>query len=266
VSGGPRWRTLPPTPTLPAAARSGSAPLNGVDIWYAVFGHGEPVILLHGGLANANYWGHQVPALAIRHQVVVMDSRGHGRSSRDERPLGYHLMAADVIALLDFLAIEKAAVIGWSDGANLGLDLAIHRPDRLTGLFAFAGNADPSGVADHAPSTVFDAYLARVATEYEGLSPTPDEYVSFLDQITTMWATQPNFTAEALHGITVPTWVVGAEHDESVSREHTVFMADQIRDAALLIQPGVSHFSLLQDPRQFNEDVLRFLDRAGSNR
>ena len=60
----PQWMTLPPTPTLPDAPQSGLAPVNGIKIWYAVFGQGEPVILLHGGLANSNYWGEQVPALA----------------------------------------------------------------------------------------------------------------------------------------------------------------------------------------------------------
>jgi alpha-beta hydrolase superfamily lysophospholipase len=98
-----QWLTLPPTPTLPKAAQSGYAPINGVRIWYAVFGRGEPVILLHGGLANANYWGNQVRELQKSYRVVVMDSRGHGRSTRDEQPYGYDLMAADVIGLMDYL-------------------------------------------------------------------------------------------------------------------------------------------------------------------
>jgi pimeloyl-ACP methyl ester carboxylesterase len=75
---------MPPTPMLPDADRSGYAPINGIRIWYAVFGRGEPVILLHGGFANSNYWGNQIPVLAKYHQVIVMDSRGHGRSSRNE--------------------------------------------------------------------------------------------------------------------------------------------------------------------------------------
>ena len=95
--------TLPPTPTLPKAAQSGTASVNGIRIWYAEFGRGEPVILLHGGLANANYWGNQVPALAKRYRVIVMDSRGHGRSTRDAQPFGYDLMASDVLALMDSL-------------------------------------------------------------------------------------------------------------------------------------------------------------------
>ena len=157
----PQWMILPPTPTLPPAAQSGLAPVNGIKIWYATFGQGEPVILLHGGLANSNYWGNQVRTLQSRYRVIVMDSRGHGRSTRNDQPYGYDLMASDVIGLMDFLKIKKATIVGWSDGAIIGLDIALHHPERLTKLFAFAANSDPSGVADIANSPVFNAFIAR---------------------------------------------------------------------------------------------------------
>ena len=77
-----------------------------------------------------------------------------------------------------------------------------------------------------------------------------------------MWETQPNFTAAELHAIKVPTWIVDADHDEAIKRENTEFMAREIPNAGLLLQPAVSHFSFLQDPAQFNSDVLHFLDHA----
>lgn len=261
VRAEPQWLTLPPTPTLPKAEESGFAPVNGVKIWYATFGKGEPVILLHGGLANSNYWGHQVPALAERYRVIVMDSRGHGRSTRDERPYGYELMATDVIGLMDFLKIPKAAVVGWSDGAILGLEIAIRHRARLSKLFAFAANSDPSGVKDVEKSPVFTAFIARAEKEYEALSATPGQYKSFVEQISRMWATQPHYTAADLKGITTPTWIVDADHDEAIKRENTEFMAAEIPGAGLLIQPEVSHFSFLQDPAQFTWDVMHFLAR-----
>src|SRR5262249_12968008 len=92
----PRWMTLPPTPALPTPQKSGRAPVNGISIFYATFGSGDPVLLLHGGLANSDYWVHQIPALAEHHRVIVMDSRGHGRSTRNAEPFGYALMASDV--------------------------------------------------------------------------------------------------------------------------------------------------------------------------
>ncbi len=255
----PQWLILPPTPTLPEPTASGYAPVNGIRIWYAQFGSGEPVVFLHGGLANANYWGNQVRALAGRYRIIVMDSRGHGRSTRNAEPFGYDVMAADVLGVMAFLHIPRAAIVGWSDGAILGLDIAIHHPERVTKLFAFAANSDPGGVKDVNRSSVFRAFIARAGREYARLSPTPRGYASFVSQITRMWAVQPHFTDTELGSIRVPVWIVDADHDEAIRRENTLYMADHIPGASLLIQPGVSHFSFLQDPEQFTRDVGHFL-------
>jgi pimeloyl-ACP methyl ester carboxylesterase len=258
----PQWLSLPATPSLPSSTQSGYAQVNGVRIWYAVFGHGQPVVLLHGGLANSSYWGHLVPALANEFQVIVIDSRGHGRSTRNVEPLGYGLMASDVLAVMDMLKLEKAAIVGWSDGAIIGLDIALHHPERLTRLFAFAANSDPEGVADIAQSPVFNAYMERAKAEYQGFSPTPSDYDAFMGQVTKMWETQPHFSADDLHRIHTPTWIVDADHDEAIKRSNTLFMADQIPGSGLLILPQASHFAFLQDPAQFNADVLHFLKQA----
>jgi pimeloyl-ACP methyl ester carboxylesterase len=253
------WERLPATPALPKPERSGIAAVNGVRLWYAVFGHGDPVIMVHGGLANSDYWGLQVPVLARRYQVIVLDSRGHGRSTRTAAPIGYDAMAADVLALMDTLHIGKAALVGWSDGAIIGLDIAIHHPERLTRLFAFAANSDPSGVKDVDKSPVFTAYIARAAAEYARLSPTPGGFKGFLADISGMWAREPHFSDEQLRGIKVPVWIVDADHDEAIKREDTDHMAALIPGAGELILPGVSHFAFLQDAGMFNEVVLRFL-------
>ena len=255
----PQWMSLPSTPSLPSSAQSGFAPINGVKIWYAMFGSGQPVILLHGGLSNSNYWGNLVPVLAKDYQVIVMDSRGHGRSGHNNEPLGYDLMASDVLALMNFLKLDKAAIVGWSDGAIIGLDIAIHHPERLTKLFAFGANSDPDGLMDISQSPVFKAALTRLRTEYQQLSPTPEEYDSFQAQVMGMWDTQPHFTAQDLHGIQTSTWIVDGDRDEAIKRSNTHFMADQIPDSGLLIEPRCSHFCPLQDPAQFNADVVRFL-------
>jgi pimeloyl-ACP methyl ester carboxylesterase len=259
----PLWLELPPTPKLPHAERSGYAPVNGIKLWYAVFGQGEPVVFLHGGLANANYWGLQVPEVARHCQVIVMDSRGHGRSTRDDRPYGYDLMADDVVALLDFLKIKRAAVVGWSDGGILGIDLAIRYPDRVSKVFAFVANTDPSGVVDGVEKNpTFAAFIARAGHEYVALSATPHGYDGFVDAISKMWATQPNWTAKQLAGITTPVLVVDGDHDEAIKRAHTEQIAATIPGAGLLILPETSHFSFLQDPGQFTWHILHFLGEA----
>ena len=255
------WERLPPTPTptLPKSEQSGIAAVNGIRLWYAVYGHGDPVILVHGGLANSDYWGLQIPVLARRYQVIVLDSRGHGRSTRTAAPIGYDAMASDVLALMDTLHIGKAALVGWSDGAIIGLDIAIHHPERLTKLYAFAANSDPSGVKDVDKSPVFTAYVDRASREYAKLSPTPTQFKAFVDNIGKMLASEPQFTEAQLRGIKVPTWIVDADHDEAIKRENTDYMASLIPGAGELILPAVSHFAFLQDPALFNESLLRFL-------
>src|SRR5699024_329681 len=98
-------------------------------IWYASFGDGPPVVLLHGGLGNGGNFGHQVPALiAAGYQAIVIDSRGQGRSTRDDGPYSYELMASDTGAVLDTLGIARAAFVGWSDGADTALVLSKQTP------------------------------------------------------------------------------------------------------------------------------------------
>jgi pimeloyl-ACP methyl ester carboxylesterase len=256
------WQRIPPTPALPTPARSGIAPVNGVRIWYAIFGHGEPVIMLHGGLANSNYWGLQVPALAAHYEVIVMDSRGHGRSTRTAAPITYDRMASDVVALMDFLHIRHAAIVGWSDGAIVGLDLAIHHRERVTRVFAFAANSDPTGVKDVSQSPVFTAFEARAAREYRELSPTPGGFKAFVANITRMWATEPHFSDAQLRSIATPIWIADGDHDEAIKRENTDHMAATIPGAGELILPEASHFAMLQEPAMFNQALLDFLVRG----
>jgi pimeloyl-ACP methyl ester carboxylesterase len=261
ATGEPLWLNLPPTPSLPKAGTSGYIAVDGVKIWYATFGKGRPVILLHGGLANSNYWANQVNALLPNYKVIVMDSRGHGRSTIDNQPFSYDLMTKDVVGVMDALRIDKAAIVGWSDGAIIGLDMAINYPNRVVCLFAFAANSDPSGVKDVNKSPVFTAFIKRAGIEYERLSATPNQYDKFVAQISKMWATQPYFTKEQLNGIKTKTWIVDADHDEAIKRENTLYMAGQINNSGLLIQPEVSHFSFIQNPTQFNNNLKVFLSR-----
>jgi pimeloyl-ACP methyl ester carboxylesterase len=255
-----RWETLPPTPAPIATDRTGQAEVNGVSIHYAIYGKGSPVIFLHGGLANADYWGNQVLPVAAHHTVLLMDSRGHGRSTRDARPYGYDLMADDVVALMDRLKIAKADIVGWSDGGIIGIDLAMRHRDRVGKVFAFAANTVTSGVKNGVEKNpTFAAFIVRAGHEYQAYSATPKEYGAFVDQISRMWAEQPNWSDAQLEAIDTPILVVDGDHDEAIKREHTEYIAATIPHAGLLILPNTSHFAFLQDPRQFNFAILHFL-------
>jgi pimeloyl-ACP methyl ester carboxylesterase len=223
------WQTLPRPPAMPTPAESGMAPVNDIQMYYAVYGEGEPVLLIHGGLGHADVWGFQIPALAEKHKVIVADSRGHGRSTRSDEPYGYALMADDYLALLDHLKIDKTALVGWSDGAIIGLDIAIRHPERLSKLFAFGANYTPEGLKPSiADDPVFNAVIARSGKDYARLSPTPAEFDAFVAQISEMWATQPNYTQDQLRAITVPTVIFDGDHDEAIEPAHTEEMAKLI--------------------------------------
>jgi len=264
------WQTLPPTPSLPKGTVARHAEVNGARLWYAEWGSvgripagsaSPPVLLLHGGFGNSNYFGKLIPVLtARRFRVIAIDSPGHGRSTRPDAPLTYHMMAEDVIGLLDRLKISKVDLVGWSDGGIIGLDLALNHPERLAGVFAFGANADVSGVNDDVEKTpAFGAYLKRVPEEYRALSPTADGFPAFSAAVNKMWETLPAYTADQLRSIQVPVTIADGEYDEAIKQSHYRYMASTIPGARLVILPKVSHFAMLQNPSEFNAAVLEFL-------
>jgi pimeloyl-ACP methyl ester carboxylesterase len=170
-------------------------------------------------------------------------------------------MASDVLAVMDILSIKKASIVGWSDGGNIGIDIAINNPDRLVKLFALGANFNPSGVRPTVETdAVFGAYVERAAADYSRLSKTPKQFDEFVAQISEMWAKQPNFTPEQLKSIGVPVAVAVGEYDEAIKLEHTKEMASLIPGSTLIIMPNLSHFAMWQDPKAFNGAVLKYLD------
>ncbi|MBV8175385.1 MAG: alpha/beta hydrolase [Verrucomicrobia bacterium] len=234
--------------------------MNGIRLYYEIYGTGDPVVLLHGGLANIEYFGNQIPVFAREFQVIAVDSRGHGRSTRSDQPYSYRLMASDVLSLMDYLNVPKASFAGWSDGAVIGLDIAINHPERVEKLVAFAGNFSVSGLrGDASQSTTFRLYSELVREDYKRLANTPDQYNDFVAALREMWRTQPNYSPQQLGSIKSPTLVIAGEYDEAIKRSHTEEMARLIPNCKLEILPGVSHFAMLQNPEEFNRAVLDFL-------
>jgi len=247
---------------LPAADEQGWLEHDGARIWHASFGQGPPVVLLHGGLGHSGNWGNQVPALlAAGYRAIVIDSRGHGRSTRDDRPYSYERMASDVLAVLDALRVDRARFVGWSDGACIALVLADRAPERAAGVFFFACNMDPSGTKEIEPSPLLDRCFARHRKDYAALSATPGQFDAFVAAVSEMMRTQPDYRAQDLAAIAVPVTIVLGEHDEFIRPEHAAYLARTIPGATLTTLPGVSHFAPLQRPERFNAAMLAFLDR-----
>jgi pimeloyl-ACP methyl ester carboxylesterase len=247
---------------LPVTTIQGFVDNKGAHIWYASYGAGPTVILLHGGMGNSSNWGYQVPALMENgYRVVVIDSRGHGRSTRDEQPYSYELMGTDVLAVMDTLSIEKAALVGWSDGACTALLLADQYPSRVAGVFYFACNMDPSGTKEFVFTPIIGRCLSRHKKDYAELSSTPEQFDAFSAAVGVMQSTQPNYSADDLARISVPVTVVQSEHDEFIKREHAEYLARSIPNAEYVFLPGVSHFAPIQRPELFNDAILGFLKK-----
>jgi pimeloyl-ACP methyl ester carboxylesterase len=251
---------------LPTSTEEGHVEHDGAKIWYATYGSGNPVILLHGGLGHSGNWGFQVPAIvAAGFQAVVIDSRGHGRSTRDSRSYTYELMASDVQSVMDHLKIKKAALIGWSDGACTSMVLAMKSPSRVAGVFFFGCNMDPSGTTEVALSNpVLGRCFSRHEKDYAG------QFMSFVEAVNQMMKTEPNYSASDLAKIRVPVTIAQSQFDEFIKREHAEYLARSIPGAELIILPGVSHFAPLQRPDEFNKVILEFVNEisstlAGSN-
>jgi len=257
-----RFEAEGPTP-LPDTPDQGFVENEGARVWYGAYGAGRPVVLLHGGMGNSRNFGYQVPALIdAGYRAVTVDSRGHGRSSRDARPYSYQLMASDVLVVLDRLGIERAAFVGWSDGACTALILADQHPERAAGVFYFACNMDDSGTKEFVFTPVIGRCLSRHQQDYRDLSPIPGDFDAMSAAVGLMQRTQPNYTAADLARIHVPVTIAQSEHDEFIKPEHAEYLARTIPGAAYVLLPGVSHFAPVQRPELFNQAVLDFVRRV----
>jgi len=249
-------------PAMPAADDHGMVDVNGAQIYYARYGKGEPVILLHGGLGNADHWANQVPALDGKFEVIAIDSRGQGRSTRTKSRVTYETMADDVIAVMNKLEIPRASIVGWSDGGEIALKIAIKYPDRVAKLFVFGANYNSDGSKPRSgrPAETFTAYAAKCRADYTHMSKTPKDWDALVDWLLPVWRTPMGFTKDQPRSIKAPTLVADGDHDEVIVLDQIEEMAKLIPNAQLAIFKDASHFALWQVPDDFNKTLLAFLE------
>jgi len=254
-----RWKALPAPLPLPAADVSGTVAVQGERVYFETHGtHGPWIIFLHGGTASVLSWGSQVPAFSRNNRVLLIESRGHGRSTWDGTPLSYDRMASDTVAVMDALGIDKAPVVGWSDGGNTALIMGIKFPDRVEKIVTSGSNAEPGGidtsVFDKPPYTFPNDSSER---SYKIISPTPERWEAFRDAVFKMWEAEPHIAGQ-LGQIKVPVLVMVGEYDV-IKAEHTKMIVDSIAGAREAVLPGASHYALFEDPDTFNRTVKDFL-------
>jgi pimeloyl-ACP methyl ester carboxylesterase len=258
-----RWETLPTPPAMPEASASGFVDVPDAKIFYAIYGKGTtPVILLHGGAGNADHFGFQMPVLVENYKVIAIDSRGHGRSTIAKKTkLSYHLMAMDVLAVMDKLEIDKAALVGWSDGGAIALDIAVNHPKRVERLFVFGtGYAATGNKPRKGTSKMFNAYSAKCKADYMKMSKTPSAYDAMVQKLLPIWRSPGGFTKDQMRSIKARTVVADGEFDEIISQDHLSEMALLIPNAKFVQFKEASHFALWQDPASFNKALVEFLE------
>jgi pimeloyl-ACP methyl ester carboxylesterase len=232
----------------------------GVSIYYETYGAGPPVLVLHGGLGSIEGMSNQIRALAKSHFVIATDSRGHGRSTDSEEPLGYSLMSDDMANLLNHLHIDRVDVVGWSDGAIIGLDLAMRHPELVRRLVAISANYDVDGLVGEAAS---DSEIPPPPLRYRLLARDPAHWPEIYRKVVKMWETQPHYTLNELGQIKAPTLIMAGEFD-IIKREHTSQLAKAIPGSEEIIVQGATHAVPNDKPEIVNRQILRFLDEQRS--
>lgn len=234
------------------------AAVNGLNMYYEVHGAGEPLLLLHGGASSIpEKW---IPFFTSEYQVIAPEQMGHGRTADlPERPFHYHHMAEDTVELMKQLGIASAVIVGYSDGGIIGLDLAIHHPERVTRLAVTGANARVEGyTADNQEwIDTLDPASEPVSENYSRLSPDGAEHWPVvLGRMKSMWAAEPSFTDEELGTIKAPTLLVIGDRD-IVTPEHAAEMFRAIPDVRLCVVPNAGHGVLPE------VTILEFLRQGG---
>ena len=248
---------------LPAADQRDSATVNGASIHYRIFGadNAQSVVLLHGGLGAIEDFGGQVAALAEKLKIVAIDSRGHGRSSEGDLPISYHQMALDVVGVMDHLDIDTAAIVGWSDGGVISLDISLNFPERVDGQFLIGTYYSLSGTR---PSVANDdlmaAYIGHAAAQYQAISATPEYFEEFSAKVIAMWQSEPNYTEQQMRSIAAPTFVAHGAYEEAIDETHARHMADLIPNADFWLIDNASHFAMWQQTEAVNAAIIEFVE------
>jgi pimeloyl-ACP methyl ester carboxylesterase len=236
--------------------------INGVPVHVDVTGDGEPVVFLHGGFCSAEVM-RPISQELSGYAVHAPERPAHGRTPDRPGPFSYAAGVADTVAYLDAVGLERAQVVGFSDGAIIGLMLALAHPERVASLVFISGNLVPEGVhvpEDQHATALPESEWVRVSDEYARLSPDGAEHADdVFGRIQRMWETEPAIEQASLAAITIPAMVMAGDHD-IISLDHTRVIADGIPGSQLCIVPGTSHFLVREKPELIGLVLQQFLD------
>jgi pimeloyl-ACP methyl ester carboxylesterase len=245
-----------------------------ISMYYEIYGKGEPLILLHGGYGSSEMMGGMIEAFSKKYQVIAVDSRSQGRTTdSDEKVLTYAQMALDVNGFMDKLQIKKAKFVGWSDGGDIALELALIHPEKISKAVILGANftGEVSGVFIGVDTTwrmnpadpLFaktKKELAKYFSTYERMAPDKSRIASAKKKATDNAYNNPNITLTQLNSIQVPFLVMAGDHD-MFTIEHTMALYKNLPQASLYIVPDATHISPWEEPELVHAEILRYLDK-----
>jgi len=257
------------------------ASVNGLDVYYETHGAGRPLVLLHGGLMSGESFEPILPTLTQRHQVILPDLQGHGRTADIDRPIDVRLMADDVAALIEHLGLDRPDVVGYSLGGGVALHTAAKYPDRVRRLVATSANIRrdaiyPEMLEQQGQVNASAAEFMKQTPMYElyqRVAPRPEDFPQLLDKIGASMARDFDYSDE-VRGLRVPTLVMAADADMAPPSHYVeIFglLGGGLRDGgwtgegrpagghALAILPGLTHYDVGTSPFGAAA-VLSFLD------
>ena len=230
------------------------ANVNGIRIYYEIYGQGEPLLLLHGNSTSISLFQKQIPEFQKYFKVIAVDTRGQGKSSEDGKLYTYDLFADDMNALLDHLHLDSVNVVGWSDGGNTGLIMAMKYPKKVKKLVTMGANV-------FIDNTVVAKWIFKELTkqEKELKNDTTAWAVNRL-RLITLLKTEPRHSFAELNSIKCPVLVVAGEKD-LIKEEHTKAIAANIPNSTLMIEPKATHYFPSDNPDAFNKAVIEFINK-----
>jgi pimeloyl-ACP methyl ester carboxylesterase len=230
---------------------------NGISIHYKESGAGDTVIFLHGNNESLRSFDEQLPEFSRTFHVIALDSRGQGYTTEDGTPLTYELMAEDVKAFMDAKGIGRAHLVGWSDGGNIGLIVAMKYPGRVASLSTMGANLYNN------ETSVDPAINRQVRNIRDRLVAMNRPSNRFQIELCDLLLTQPNLRPEDLRAIRCPVLVMAGSKDV-IKEPHTRLIASSIPGSKLIIFPKGTHDEPRENPKRFNATIISFLDSLGS--
>lgn len=222
-----------------------------ISLYYQEKGKGEPFILLHGNGENGNYFSNQIEYFSDRYKVIAVDTRGHGKSPRGEEPFTIEQFAKDLNELMIQLKIQKAIILGFSDGANIAMKFALNYPNKIRALILNGGNLNAKGVKRRIQIPIEIGY--KITKIFANKSKKAKQNMELLG----LMVNEPNINVNELSAIQIPTLVIAGTRD-MIKTSHTKEIANNIPNSQLSIICG-NHFIANKESEKFNKEVEKFL-------